>query len=223
LKKKIFLISGGEIRDPFFLKEQLVFAERSEMICADGGALHLYRLGLVPGVIIGDMDSLDSKLKDHFEARGSRFICYPERKDKTDTQLALEYAYSLKPAMIRIFAATGGRLDHTLANISLLVTGAEKGIDVKLIDDWGDIFIVNKSLVLNGEVGQTVSFFPLTASVEGITLKGFEYPMINGIMKVGYPIGISNRLIAVQGMIAVESGYLLGIRYYKPGIFPVME
>jgi len=223
LKKRIFLISGGEIRDPLFLKDRLAFAERSDLICADRGALHLYRLGLVPEAIIGDMDSLDPELVRFFEEEGCRFIRYSERKDETDTELALAYAFLQEPESVHIFAATGGRLDHTLANISLLVSGAEKGIPVDLVSEWGDVFLVHKSYRIDGEAGQTVSFFPLTSSVEGITLKGFEYPMTGGVMKLGHPMGISNRLTAAQGLIVVESGYLLGIRYYKPGIFPATE
>ncbi len=223
LKKRIFIISGGEIRDPLFLKDRLAFAERSDLICADRGALHLYRLGLVPEAIIGDMDSLGLELMRFFEEEGCRFIRYPERKDETDTELALAYAFLQEPESIHIFGATGGRLDHTLANISLLVSGAEKGIPVALVNEWGDIFLVHKNYRLEGEVGQTVSFFPLTLSVEGITLEGFEYPMEGGVMKLGHPVGISNRLKAAQGLIAVKSGYLLGIRYYKPGIFPAAE
>jgi len=220
LKRKIYVISGGEIEDPLFLKVQLADVGRRDLVCADGGARHLYRLGLVPEVIVGDMDSLEGEVKQYFEERGTRVIAYPATKDQTDTQLALEYAFSLTPDTVDIYAATGGRLDHTLANISLLVSGAEKGVPVRLIAEWGDVFLVENRFVLDGEAGQTVSFFPLTASAEGIVLEGFEYPMTRGVMKLGYPVGISNRLVSRQGLIAVESGYLLGIRYYRPGIFP---
>jgi thiamine pyrophosphokinase len=220
LKRKVCVISGGEIGDPLFLKERLADVRRMDLLCADGGARHLYRLGLVPEIIIGDMDSLDGTLMQYFEDRGTRVISYPATKDQTDTQLALEYAFSLAPDAIDIYAATGGRLDHTLANISLLVSGVEKGIPVRLIAEWGDVFLIWNRFVLDGEAGQTVSFFPLTASAEGVVLEGFEYPMTRGVMKLGYPIGISNRLVSRQGLITVESGYLLGIRFYKPGIFP---
>jgi thiamine pyrophosphokinase len=73
---------------------------------------------------------------------------------------------------------------------------------------------------MEGITGQTVSLFPLSDHVQGIELAGFEYPLSGGTMEIGAPYGISNRLQADRGVIAIGSGCLLVVKYTQPGIFP---
>jgi thiamine pyrophosphokinase len=223
VSRTIFIVTGGRIGDVRFLTSRLSAAGPDDVVCADGGANHLYDAGLVPGVIIGDMDSVEPDKLLHFEREGCRLIRHSHRKDKTDTQLALEYVLEKNPDKIAIIGAGGGRIDHALANISLLVMGAEKKIDVTLIDEWCEVFLVSDQRVINGEPGQTVSFLPLSSQVSGISLNGFEYPLTDGAMELGRPYGISNILVSEQGSVSVKGGYLLGIRYFKAGVFPGMD
>ena len=81
-------------------------------------------------------------------------------KDETDTELALREAFAMAPAEVWIWGALGHRIDHILANISLLVQGNERGIEVKLIDEWCEVFLITGRTVLDGEAGQTVSLLP---------------------------------------------------------------
>jgi thiamine pyrophosphokinase len=220
LKKVLFVVAGGEIRDVTFFRTKVIEIKPAGIICADSGASHLYAMGLIPDVIIGDMDSLPAEMQNYFEEQGSRIIRYPETKDETDTQLALDYAIRMAPNDIYIFGACGTRIDHTLANLSLLVSGVKKDIMIKLIDEWCEVFMVAGRHVIEGEVGQTVSLLPFFDTVTGITLRGFEYPLENGVMEIGKPYGVSNRLNSMKGTIAVGSGRLLVIRYFKAGLFP---
>ena len=220
MKKVLFVVAGGQIKDLAFFRSKLSEVNPSEIICADSGASHVYGIGIVPQVIIGDMDSLTPVMLDYFRERGSRIIRYPETKEETDTQLALEYAFSMAPDEIYVFGAFGSRIDHVMGNISLLVLGAKKGIHTKLIDEWCEAFVVTHNCVIDGEIGQTVSLLPFSDVVTGITLDGFEYLLENGVMEIGRPYGISNRLTATSGVISVSTGCLLVIRYFKEGVFP---
>ncbi|MBN1615436.1 MAG: thiamine diphosphokinase, partial [Deltaproteobacteria bacterium] len=167
-------------------------------------------------VVVGDMDSLDPELLKRFEGKGSRIIRHSKHKDETDTQLALEYALDLHPDEVHVFGALGGRLDHTLANLSLLALGIERGIPVKIIDEWCEVFLVKASAQIEGEPGQTVSLFPFTGSASGIDLTGFEYPLADAVMETGRPFGISNRLVGSKGTIKITSGILLVVHYKRP-------
>ncbi len=220
MKKVLLVVAGGEIRDTAFLRSKLSELKPAEIICADSGAGYLHTIGMVPHVIIGDMDSLSPGMLEHFTERGSRIIRFPEGKNETDTQLALEYAFDAVPDEIYVFGAFGTRIDHTLANISLLALGVKKGIQVKFIDEWCETFVVDGESTIEGEPGQTVSLLPLSDTVTGITIEGFEYPLNDGMMEIGIPYGVSNRLIAARGIISVKSGHLLVIRYFKAGDLP---
>jgi thiamine pyrophosphokinase len=220
MKKVVFVVSGGELGDPAFLREQAAKAAPVAVICADGGARHLDAAGIVPNLIVGDMDSLDSASQAYYEAKGSRIIRHSRRKDETDTELALREAFRMEPAEVWIWGALGHRIDHALANISLLVQGKEKGIDVKLIDEWCELFLIDRRTGITGEAGQTVSLFPFGGPAAGITLTGFEFPLTKAVMEIGRPYGVSNRLMAEQGIVEVDSGRLLAVRYFRPGVFP---
>jgi thiamine pyrophosphokinase len=223
MNKVIYVVAGGELGDPGFLREQAAADTPAALICADGGARHLKRAGMVPTLIVGDMDSLDRGSRESYEAMGVRIVCHPREKNETDTELALREAFGMAPTEVRIWGALGGRIDHALANLSLLLQGVERGVEVRLIDEWCELFLVTRHAVLKGKEGQTVSLLPFFGEVSGITLRGFEYPLTKATMGVAHPYGISNILAASQGGIEVDSGSLLVVRYFKPGSFPGEE
>jgi thiamine pyrophosphokinase len=220
MKKMIFIVTGGELGDPAFLREQVVAVNPAAVICADRGARHLQAAGIVPTLIVGDMDSLDAESARLYESSGCRFIRHPREKDETDTELALGEAFKMAPAEVWIWGAMGFRIDHTLANLSLLVQGAERGVAVKLIDEWCEVFLVTRRTVLDGQEGQTISLLPFAGEAAGVTLTGFEYPLTKAVLAVGHPRGTSNRLVRRQGIIEIETGCLLAVRYFRPGEFP---
>ena len=213
MKDTVYIISGGTIADTAWVKKILDREANATIICADGGARYCEALGLIPSVIIGDMDSIDDDLLSAYEAKGSEILRYPRSKNETDTELALIHALSLTPHRIRIVGALGSRIDHGLANISLLVAGVAQGVDIRIFDDCSELFVVNGSATIRGASGQTVSLLPLAEEATGITLSGFEYPLADARMEQGSPYGISNRLTGSEGHISVKTGYLLVIHY----------
>jgi thiamine pyrophosphokinase len=220
LKRVVFVICGGPIGELDFLQTERERHQPVGLICADGGARHIHALGLTPDLIVGDMDSLNGELQRDFVMKGSRIMRYPEVKDETDSQLALEMAFMMIPDEIRIYGALGDRIDHTLANLTLLTAAADRGIETRLVDQWCEIFLIRQAVAVEGEIGQTVSLFAFGADVTGVTLEGFEYSLRNATITPTKPIGVSNRLTAVQGIISVGSGDLLAVRYFKAGHFP---
>jgi thiamine pyrophosphokinase len=219
LKRVVFVICGGPIGELDFLQAERERHRPVGLICADGGARHIHALGLTPDLIVGDMDSLDGDMQRDFVMKGSRIMRYPEAKDETDSELALQMAFMMTPDEIRIYGALGARIDHTLANLTLLAAAADRGIETRLLDEWCEISLVRQKAVIEGEIGQTVSLLAFGADVTGVTLEGFEYPLRNATITFNRPIGVSNRLTAVQGVISVESGNLLVVRYHKAGHF----
>lgn len=218
--KLIFIIAGGEIGDLESLRSMIGQNSPVAIICADGGARYAHALGLTPTMIVGDMDSLPPAILADFRQRGCQIRSFSPKKDESDMELAFSEAAALRPAAVWVFGALGFRLDHTLANLSLLLKGEECGIPVVLLDEWCETFLVRGTCTITGEIGQTVSLLPLYGEANGISLTGFEYPLTKGTMTLENPFGISNRLMAEQATITVESGRLIVIRYFRKNIFP---
>ena len=67
------------------------------------------------------MDSADeSTLAKTSEEDDVEIELYPHDKNETDLELAIQRAMDLNPKQIIMIAALGGRLDQTVANITLL-------------------------------------------------------------------------------------------------------
>jgi thiamine pyrophosphokinase len=214
------IISGGSLGAQSFFQEKIARMENRLIICCDGGARHFQYLGIKPDVIIGDMDSIDPALLASYSTQGIKIIKYPANKDFTDTELALDYALSLKPEAIFIWGALGGRIDHTLANVFLLCKGREKGIRTYLVDEYGEAFVLDKETSFSNEIGKTVSLLALSPEVTGINLTGFLYPLKEGTLIIGDSRCISNIITDACAGISVRQGKLLIIRYWQKDFFP---
>jgi len=214
-KGVVVIIAGSGIEDLEFLRRRMEAARPEAVLCADGGARYARALGIVPDLIIGDMDSLDAELLRTFAENGVAVERHPARKDETDTRLAITRALAMNPRMIMVFGALGRRLDHSLANLGLLMAGLEKGVPIKLIDEDSEVFVVTGTATISGEAGQTVSIFPWGGQARGITLEGFEYSLFSEAVTIENPYGISNRLTAAAGRIRVDAGCLLVIHYVR--------
>jgi len=220
MSQKVNIVSGGRIGDHDFFREKITRMENCLIICCDGGVRHFQQTGIKPDVIIGDMDSIDPAQLVTYCSQDVKIIKYPVSKDFTDTELALDYAINLKPEAIYIWGALGGRLDHTLANVFLLEKTKALPIKTYLIDEYCEAFLLSGDVTINKSAGQTVSLIPISLQVEGITLRGFLYPLDNTILRMGESRAVSNIINEDEAKIIVRSGSLLVIRYWQKDIFP---
>lgn len=218
--QSIVIVSGGRLGDLDFFRKKTAQAGGRLLIACDGGARHLTAAEMTPDVVIGDMDSLHPGQLADFEGQGVKMIQHPTSKNFTDTALALDYALGLKPKKIDIWGAQGGRLDHTLANIHLLIRGKEAGIPVRLVDEYAEVRIAVDEIRFVDAVGCLVSLIALSPVVEDVTLEGFEYALTHECLTMGESRGISNVMISSPAFIRVGAGNLLVIRYWQQDVFP---
>ncbi|HON59466.1 MAG TPA: thiamine diphosphokinase [Smithella sp.] len=220
MNKTIFIISGGALADPPTLHNKLKALPRPLIICCDGATRHLLHSGIQPDVIIGDMDSIAGSQLESYRAQGVQIIQYTAEKDFTDTELALDYAMDLKPDIIFIWGAWGGRIDHTLANVFLLSKAQARGIKTYLTDKYCEVFLLDDEAVFKNDQEKTVSLLALTPEVTGVTLTGFLYPLRDGTLRLGESRGMSNIITAPTATISRKSGKLLVITYLTRNGFP---
>jgi thiamine pyrophosphokinase len=183
-----------------------------KIVAADGGTTLADRLGIVPDVIIGDLDSSDHALVARFVAQGAEIATYEHTtKLETDTELAVLAALRWDPAAIYVLGATGGRLDHALANVLMLTHPELAGRDVRIIEGHQAIFLGKPGQWndLRATPGDMVSLLPLGSDVQGVRTEGLEYPLSGETLLQGRGRGVSNTLTGTYGRVQFDGGQLL--------------
>ncbi|MNI82713.1 Thiamine pyrophosphokinase [compost metagenome] len=111
-----------------------------------------------------------------------------------------------------MIGALGSRFDHTLANVHMLLRAMHHQISASIIDQNNYVTLTGSSCTVENRGFKYVSLLPLTPEVTGINLEGFMYPLEDATLKIGQSLGISNRLVASEGKVRIESGFLLIIQ-----------
>jgi thiamine pyrophosphokinase len=176
---------------------------------ADGGTRHALALGLSPSVVIGDLDSLASEDRQLLEARAVEIQRYPREKDQTDLELVLDYALQSRQHEILVMGGLGGRLDQTLANISLLSNSRYSSINLRMDDGVEEAFFIRDRSEISGKPGDIVSLIPWGGDVTGISTQGLRWALDNSTLLPGSTRGISNELLGEMASVAVGAGLLL--------------
>ncbi|MBC8335038.1 MAG: thiamine diphosphokinase [Anaerolineales bacterium] len=209
MSKRALIFINGDLPDLDAARR--ILEPDAFMIAVDGGTRHLLALGLLPSVVIGDLDSLDPAHLLTLEKNHVEIIQHPKDKDETDLELALNYALDLGYRNIRLVAALGGRLDHTLGNLSLLTNPSLAGLELRIEDGVEEAFFVRRQAQIHGRAGETVSLLPWNGDVTGIQTEGLRWPLRHETLKAHKTRGISNEMVSDVAKISIDSGLLLCI------------
>ena len=182
------------------------------ILAADGGLTHLQKLGIEPHEILGDFDSLGYVPQD---AR-----VFPVEKDDTDAMLAARRGLELGYREFLFYGSLDGpRPDHTVANFQTLQFLADRGAQGFLVGkDTVVTVIKNGSLVLPALQEGIVSVFCMGRDAVGVTIEGLQYPLENGMLSAGFPLGVSNHFVGQEAKISVEDGSLLVLYPIQAGL-----
>lgn len=213
-KGKCLIIGAGDLT-----LGEIQVQENDLVIAVDGGFSYCGVLGVEPDILIGDFDSVSKEEKAAIESLKEQI---PERiielcpeKDDTDMLAALRLGLERGYRSFRIYAGTGGRLEHTIANIQCLLFLKHHDAVGYLMDGTGMIFVMcNEAVHFQKNMEGYLSLFALGKEAKGITIQGMKYPLKDYTMTNDYPIGISNEFIGEEGMVSVEDGELVGIIQY---------
>ena len=214
--KTACLVLNGQLEDYDYIREVMDYNTYELIIAVDGGANHLYRLGIMPNYILGDLDSIDDDIRSYYEASDVVFKKFPTKKDETDAELAVWMVEEEGLLGIDIYAALGGRIDHELANIQLLYYILDRGMYPRIISEREEIYILrNEEMNLKGSIGDIVSIIPVEGDARGITLANMEYSVEELDLKYSVTRGISNVMLAEDAYINVRDGCILVIKNIK--------
>lgn len=201
-ERRCVIIGGGDCSAEILKKN---ISADDFIICADSGFDIATESGFAPDLLIGDFDSIKA-IPDNVNK-----ITLPVEKDVTDTVAAFNEGVERGFNSFILFGGTGGRFEHTFANISLMANASKSGITFEIIDNK-HIFrsITNSSIKIKHKENQQVSVFAFGDRASGVTLKGFHYPLWDYTLDpFNGALGTSNDIVEDYGEISVSNGTLI--------------
>jgi thiamine pyrophosphokinase len=198
---RALVIANGDPPSASLLGELAAWADL--VVAADGGADRALRLGVEPGFVIGDLDSLSKTARERL---GPDRLVHDPDADRTDLQKAIEFALHRGATTIAIAGAGGARADHALANLSMLVLYRGRA-DIRLVDDLFTTTLVNGEATIDAEPGTVVSLIALPIA-EGVTTNGLRWELTEHRLEFG-TYGVHNEVATRPARVRVHAGTLL--------------
>ena len=194
-----YIVGAGEC-------DRIDFQKKKDdmIIAADGGYRYLLSANIKPDIVIGDFDSLGEIPTD------DNVIRLNPVKDITDLNAAVEIGIEKGYEEFVIYGATGGRLDHSIANIQLLASLSKKGVKACIRN--GKTFITavaNGSICFDSSFEGYISVFAHTDICENVCVNGLKYSLENATLTNDFALGVSNEFTGKDSLISVEKGVLI--------------
>ena len=201
--KDLLIIANGQKENKTFIKSA---AKDSDFILAlDGGADTALKAGIMPNLVIGDLDSISENAKNKI---GREKLLKVARQDNTDLEKGLDFARYFKVPNITIICAQGGRLDFTLSNFSSVFNYIDKA-NIVFKTSTCDIYPLKKSKKFECKKGTKISLIPM-GNTTGLTLKNLKYSLKNATFKIGQT-AVSNIALKNTFEVSFKKGQLLVI------------
>lgn len=202
------LIGAGDLT-----VSEIPIQEKDLCIAVDGGYEYCQLLGIEPDYILGDFDSVSEatagQLEEISRKEPGKVIRIPVVKDDTDTLAALKLGLEKGYRSFRIYAATGGRLEHTLANIQCLLYLKEKDAVGYLVDGTGMILAARQeSIGFKEDLEGYLSLFSMGEKAV-VSIENMKYCLEKAELTNHFPLGVSNEFIGKKGQITVHQGEVL--------------
>jgi thiamine pyrophosphokinase len=138
------------------------------IICCDGALMKFIRNSKaifgnerLPDLVIGDMDTLSASMQQKY----ADIIIRENEQEHNDQTKAVRWALEHLDGIeqIHILGGTGGRADHTIGNISLLMEYTRMfdlgDISIEMVTDEGTIFPINDTIEFECGPGRSISIF----------------------------------------------------------------
>lgn len=196
---KCLIVSAGNKPS---LENLKLYADKCDFIIGvDKGCNYLYEAYITPKYIVGDFDSSNKEVIDSLEEKGAKKYKFNCEKDSTDSEIAFDLAMELGAKEIFFLGATGGRFDHTLGNLGLLLKALKKDVRANIIDDRNKMFIVDRSCtIVSEEKYKYISFLAYENVIRNFSIKGAKYELDEYNLKLGDSRTISNEFLNKQNI-----------------------
>jgi len=192
------------------IEPQAIDAARGSdrIVAVDGGLDHARAAGLVPDMLVGDLDSVSADGLGWATANIA-IERHPTDKTATDTELALACAAAMHPQRLLLVAGRGDRIDHTIAALGAL--GAESLADIADVEGWWgtDQVLVGRPrrpVNIGRPPGTTFSLLALHGPCRGVTITGSRWPLAEAELGPLVGLGVSNEVLQPPCRIELAAG-----------------
>jgi thiamine pyrophosphokinase len=147
-------------------------------------------------------------------------VGYPIMKDESDLELALRFAVQNGADDVVLLGIFGGeRLDHALANATLLGDPAYAGLGLRAVHGGTEVRALHagSTIALRGDPGDVVTLLPVDGNATGVRTTGLRYPLDGETLLFGRSRGLSNIVASRPASVSLEHGVLLVIEIRKGG------
>ncbi len=166
--KTIILANGSFPKSSNLLN---ILDNAKQIICCDGAVNKLIDSGREPSLIIGDLDSVNSNIKEQFSDK----IIQVSNQYTNDLSKAVNWCVSSNINEVIILGATGEREDHTIANIALL-SKYQKLLNTIMLTENGSFIPISETTTFDSFIGQQISIFSQDPELK-ISSEGLKYPL----------------------------------------------
>ena len=204
----VLILLGGELTNNQLAMELAVAA--SNIVCADSGAEHARRLGMDVDAIVGDLDSISKETLTHYREHGVEIVRHTDQ-EHNDFEKVLRYLTHSAEQHVIVLGMTGGRVDHTLSNLSVMLRYADRFKSLVAYDALSrHQFLTAERMAVSFDcpIGTTISLSPYGIA-EGVTTHNLMYPLNMETLSLGVREGLSNVSTGTPVTISIVSGALL--------------
>ena len=204
-RRRAVIIGGAPVAD--YARVRGFLRPDDFCIYCDSGLNHMEGLRAAPDLVIGDFDS---HVNPHLPAET---IVLPRAKDDTDTFYAAKEAAGRGFEEFLLIGVIGGRLDHTLANLSVLLWLYQRGKRAWAVDDYSEMEIVGSGPAYIPDRYPYFSLLCVDGPASGITVRNAKFPLEDGEITPGYQYGVSNEALpGMTAQVSVREGCLLLVK-----------
>jgi thiamine pyrophosphokinase len=200
------IVAGSPYVDPEIIRKQ----KADVVIGVDGGAYQLVKHGVKFDIALGDFDSIGTHQFVEIINHCANVMKFDAKKDKTDTELAIDEAIKLGAKEIYLYGATGRRIDHFLGTLNLFKPLVEKDVKLFIVDRHNRISVLKPGKhIIEKDKYQYLSFFSYESVVKNLTLKGFKYELNEHQLENRNSLCVSNEITHREGIVTFDEGLLL--------------
>ena len=202
---KALILVGGAVVATSALRGRTAGADL--VVAADGGLGHAAALGLVPGLLVGDLDSVDAATRARYPGLATE--AHPIDKDELDLELALDAAAVRGTTEALIVGGLSGRLDQTLATVAIAQARRADGMAVDVADGVRSVWPLGpgETRRLPLAAGTRFSLLALDRSAV-VSVAGARYPLERATLERARGRGVSNEALGAV-VVTAHAGALV--------------